>query len=148
MAANVKAHHHYYDHQLFQLLCCPKFPFYRNPNLGAIKISSRLSISRHRNGYGYGYGCCYAADKYNNKSMETTEEEEEEEERRPSFDINLAVILAGFAFEAYTTPVYLLTYLLSHFISITIFIICSSFQEKREVVVVDAAGCHTLIISQ
>nr|KJB28235.1 hypothetical protein B456_005G036200 [Gossypium raimondii] len=31
-------------------------------------------------------------------------EEKEEEEERPPFDINLAVILAGFAFEAYTTP--------------------------------------------
>ncbi|OMO69369.1 C2 calcium-dependent membrane targeting [Corchorus capsularis] len=29
---------------------------------------------------------------------------EEKEEERPPFDINLAVILAGFAFEAYTTP--------------------------------------------
>ena len=27
-----------------------------------------------------------------------------EEVERPPFDINLAVILAGFAFEAYTTP--------------------------------------------
>lgn len=27
-----------------------------------------------------------------------------EEDERPPFDINLAVILAGFAFEAYTTP--------------------------------------------
>ncbi|KAA3485689.1 Triglyceride lipase [Gossypium australe] len=37
-------------------------------------------------------------------SLEEKEEEEEEEEERPPFDINLAVILAGFAFEAYTTP--------------------------------------------
>ncbi|XVF84744.1 hypothetical protein PTKIN_Ptkin17bG0063200 [Pterospermum kingtungense] len=29
---------------------------------------------------------------------------EEKEEERPPFNINLAVILAGFAFEAYTTP--------------------------------------------
>ncbi|KAL1111175.1 hypothetical protein V6Z11_D02G040100 [Gossypium hirsutum] len=34
----------------------------------------------------------------------SSEEQEEEEEERPPFDINLAVILAGFAFEAYTTP--------------------------------------------
>ncbi|KAH1096254.1 hypothetical protein J1N35_013175 [Gossypium stocksii] len=34
----------------------------------------------------------------------SSEEKQEEEEERPPFDINLAVILAGFAFEAYTTP--------------------------------------------
>ncbi|TYJ45097.1 hypothetical protein E1A91_A02G032000v1 [Gossypium mustelinum] len=34
----------------------------------------------------------------------SSEQKEEEEEERPPFDINLAVILAGFAFEAYTTP--------------------------------------------
>jgi len=28
----------------------------------------------------------------------------EKNDERPPFDINLAVILAGFAFEAYTTP--------------------------------------------
>ncbi|KAM7261367.1 hypothetical protein ACFE04_008734 [Oxalis oulophora] len=41
---------------------------------------------------------------YSNAQIEIEEEEEEEEEGRPPFDINLAVILAGFAFEAYTSP--------------------------------------------
>lgn len=38
------------------------------------------------------------------EKVSSEEKEEEEEEERPPFDINLAVILAGFAFEAYTTP--------------------------------------------
>ncbi|CAN0905006.1 Multiple C2 and transmembrane domain-containing protein 1 [Linum grandiflorum] len=37
-------------------------------------------------------------------NKETNAEQEEGDDSRPPFDINLAVILAGFAFEAYTTP--------------------------------------------
>ncbi|XP_023530237.1 uncharacterized protein LOC111792861 isoform X1 [Cucurbita pepo subsp. pepo] len=48
-----------------------------------------------------------------------------EESERPPFDINLAVILAGFAFEAYTSP--------------------SENFGKREV---DAAGCETVFLSE
>lgn len=38
-----------------------------------------------------------------------------EDDDRPPFDINLAVILAGFAFEAYTTPPVRVPFLLSSF---------------------------------
>lgn len=48
-----------------------------------------------------------------------------EEVERPSFDINLAVILAGFAFEAYTTP--------------------PDNVGRREI---DAAGCVTVYLSE
>lgn len=37
-------------------------------------------------------------------NLQADKDEIVEEIDRPSFDINLAVILAGFAFEAYTTP--------------------------------------------
>ncbi|KAG9137502.1 hypothetical protein Leryth_016797 [Lithospermum erythrorhizon] len=49
----------------------------------------------------------------------------DEEDERPPFDINLAVILAGFAFEAYTTP--------------------PENVGKREV---DAANCQTVFLSE
>ncbi|CAJ1968041.1 unnamed protein product [Sphenostylis stenocarpa] len=48
-----------------------------------------------------------------------------EDDDRPPFDINLAVILAGFAFEAYTTP--------------------PENMGRREV---DAAGCKTVYLSE
>lgn len=91
----------------------------------------------------------------------------EESERRP-FDINLAVILAGFAFEAYTSPPVICLLLTSFFfccwyhflfiklderyclIMLAIFnlYIFPSVQEnlgKREV---DAAGCTTVYLSE
>ncbi|XP_076882944.1 uncharacterized protein LOC143531556 isoform X2 [Bidens hawaiensis] len=52
----------------------------------------------------------------------------EMEQQRPPFDVNLAVILAGFAFEAYTTPT-----------------TENNNARKSEV---DAAGCQTLILSE
>ncbi|EYU22285.1 hypothetical protein MIMGU_mgv1a001923mg [Erythranthe guttata] len=45
------------------------------------------------------YYCCKASAEIDNSVSV-----EESVEERPPFDINLAVILAGFAFEAYTTP--------------------------------------------
>ncbi|KAL2325960.1 hypothetical protein Fmac_025018 [Flemingia macrophylla] len=48
-----------------------------------------------------------------------------EDDERPPFDINLAVILAGFAFEAYTTP--------------------PENMGRREI---DAAGCKTVYLSE
>ncbi|KAK1428994.1 hypothetical protein QVD17_11193 [Tagetes erecta] len=116
MAGNVKCYKPH--HQLFHFhLCSPKssFPFYRNPpNFGhrpLIKISPTRSLSR-------GHGYCYASTTSSSSSSM--------EEERPSFDINLAVILAGFAFEAYTTPP----------------------ENIRKSQVVDVAGCHTLFISE
>ncbi|KAI4342613.1 hypothetical protein MLD38_027219 [Melastoma candidum] len=52
-------------------------------------------------------------------------EGEDQEDERPSFDINLAVVLAGFAFEAYTSP-----------------------PEKIGRREVDAAGCTTVYLSE
>ncbi|KAL7145096.1 hypothetical protein ABFS83_07G056500 [Erythranthe nasuta] len=46
------------------------------------------------------YYCCKASAEIDDKSVSV----EESVEERPPFDINLAVILAGFAFEAYITP--------------------------------------------
>ncbi|WRX21812.1 hypothetical protein QQP08_014299 [Theobroma cacao] len=39
-----------------------------------------------------------------NAEIEKVSSEEKKDEERPPLDINLAVILAGFAFEAYTSP--------------------------------------------
>ena len=44
--------------------------------------------------------CCFCK----TKDAEIDRIEDKEQDERPPFDINLAVILAGFAFEAYTTP--------------------------------------------
>lgn len=44
--------------------------------------------------------CCF---RKNNSEIETISVDENENER-PPFDPNLAVVLAGFAFEAYTSP--------------------------------------------
>ncbi|KAL5711817.1 hypothetical protein ACHQM5_014056 [Ranunculus cassubicifolius] len=51
--------------------------------------------------------------------------DDDEERRRPNFDINLAVVLAGFAFEAYCTP--------------------PENAGKREV---DSANCQTVFLSE
>jgi hypothetical protein len=42
--------------------------------------------------------CCFC------KTGSEVERVQEEKNERPPFDINLAVIFAGFAFEAYTSP--------------------------------------------
>lgn len=51
-------------------------------------------MGKYRGGCKYLIGC-----KANNAEID-----KEDVEERPPFDINLAVVLAGFAFEAYTTP--------------------------------------------
>eukprot|EP00257_Ricinus_communis_P016048 XP_015574093.1 uncharacterized protein LOC8265687 isoform X2 [Ricinus communis] len=64
--------------------------------------------------------------KVNDGAVEKVSIEEQQNEiERPRFDINLAVILAGFAFEAYTTP-----------------------PEKIGRHEVDAAGCKTVYLSE
>ncbi|KAJ0903439.1 putative feruloyl esterase [Helianthus annuus] len=83
-----------------------KFPFSRNPNF---PVKLRLS-----------HGSCSI------KVCFATQSTTHEEIQRPPFDINQAVVLAGFAFEAYTTPP-------------------NDNTGKTEV---DAAGCQTLILSQ
>ncbi|KAL7203346.1 hypothetical protein ACSBR2_016605 [Camellia fascicularis] len=51
------------------------------------------------------YCFCKTNSEVENVSLQIREETEiKAETKRPPFNINLAVILAGFAFEAYTTP--------------------------------------------
>ncbi|KAG9446803.1 hypothetical protein H6P81_012931 [Aristolochia fimbriata] len=64
--------------------------------------------------------CCFCQ-----TSLEKRKESDAEESERPPFDLNLAVVLAGFAFEAYTTP--------------------PDNVGKREV---DGAGCQTVFLSE
>lgn len=77
------------------------------------------------------YGYCKASSSSSNSSgteiyeSVSSEKSEEYENEGPPFDINLAVILAGFAFEAYTTP--------------------PETIGKREM---DAANCQTVFLSQ
>ncbi|CAH8332078.1 unnamed protein product [Eruca vesicaria subsp. sativa] len=68
---------------------------------------------------------CFAQSETKQSSGIGTEETSLSEPERPPFDINLAVILAGFAFESYATP--------------------PDNIGKREV---NAAGCNTLYLSE
>ncbi|PWA89515.1 C2 calcium-dependent membrane targeting [Artemisia annua] len=98
MALNL--HQFLYNHS-------PKPPLlFRNPSFISVKPSQFCPI-------------CYATD------IEKGVSEIDIEKERPPFDINRAVILAGFAFEAYTTP--------------------TANIGKTEV---DAAGCQTVILSE
>ncbi|KAI3823027.1 hypothetical protein L1987_10630 [Smallanthus sonchifolius] len=111
MAANLQTYRTHF-HFLSSSSKTPKFPFSRNPNfIAPFPVKLRLSTSNTRSRDGF-CSLCFAS-----KSMEEIE--------RPPFDINRAVILAGFAFEAYTTP--------------------AENVGKSEV---DAAGCQTRIISE
>ncbi|XP_057429131.1 uncharacterized protein LOC130722426 isoform X2 [Lotus japonicus] len=67
--------------------------------------------------------CC--SSKTGSQVERISVQEDDERAERPPFDINLAVILAGFAFEAYTTP-----------------------PENVGRPEVDAAGCKTLYLSE
>ncbi|KAG8658495.1 hypothetical protein MANES_03G155700v8 [Manihot esculenta] len=94
-----------------------RFPasFARNVRVFAFRGKSRLG----RDGV-YSIGCpCKASIAAIEKASV------EEENERPPFDINLAVVLAGFAFEAYTSP-----------------------PEKFGRREVDAAGCKTVYLSE
>lgn len=48
--------------------------------------------------------CCRSKTNAEAENVSLQIQEEKSETERPPFDINLAVILAGFAFEAYSTP--------------------------------------------
>ncbi|KAG8369747.1 hypothetical protein BUALT_Bualt14G0045900 [Buddleja alternifolia] len=82
----------------------PKLIHFRNPN--SFSFSKKLICAKKLNGVlssKLSNNC-----KASSSSSNSTETEQcvarESENERPPFDINLAVILAGFAFEAYTTP--------------------------------------------
>ncbi|KAK9991632.1 hypothetical protein SO802_026617 [Lithocarpus litseifolius] len=86
----------------------PKFPFLRNPNLTPrflslfprkVRVLTFREKFRGRDRVYYSV-CCF---RKSNSEIETISVDENENER-PPFDHNLAVVLAGFAFEAYTSP--------------------------------------------
>ncbi|XP_030924124.1 uncharacterized protein LOC115950977 isoform X2 [Quercus lobata] len=86
----------------------PKFPYLRNPNLTPrcssllprkVRVLTFREKFRGRDRVYYSV-CCF---RKNNSEIETISIDENENER-PPFDLNLAVVLAGFAFEAYTSP--------------------------------------------
>ncbi|KAK4585888.1 hypothetical protein RGQ29_023184 [Quercus rubra] len=86
----------------------PKFPYLRNPNITPrfsslfprkVRVLTFREKFRCRDQVYYSV-CCF---RKNNSEIETISVDENENER-PPFDPNLAVVLAGFAFEAYTSP--------------------------------------------
>ncbi|KAH0850963.1 hypothetical protein HID58_095096, partial [Brassica napus] len=90
------------------------------PLLGKISFRESLITKAKANSF----SCCAQSETTKQSSLETSLSENQEPER-PPFDINLAVILAGFAFESYATP--------------------PENIGKREV---NAAGCKTLFLSE
>lgn len=114
------------------------------------KISFRESFLTKANASSF---TCFAQSETTKQpSLEETSLSENHEPERPPFDINLAVILAGFAFESYATPP--VTSLSLSLLAGRILYVSSSFdcfifsQEnvgKREV---NAAGCNTLYLSE
>ncbi|XP_043706697.1 uncharacterized protein LOC122656280 [Telopea speciosissima] len=81
----------------------------------------RVSELNHKGRDGKNSVCCFC--KPNSEVEQKSSIEEESE--RPPFDINLSVILAGFSFEAYTSP--------------------PENIGKKEV---DAADCQTVFLSE
>ncbi|XP_006340898.1 uncharacterized protein [Solanum tuberosum] len=95
-------------HLHFPISSSPRLFHFKNPN--SVSFSKRLFFSRKLNGlFSYSkfgakdsfFCCCQASGELLPLSSAQKEKETNE---RPPFDINLAVILAGFAFEAYTSP--------------------------------------------
>ncbi|KAK4732673.1 hypothetical protein R3W88_025661 [Solanum pinnatisectum] len=95
-------------HLHFPISSSPRLFHFKNPN--SVSFSKKLFFSRKLNGlFSYSkfgakdsfFCCCQASGEILPLSSAQKEEETNE---RPLFDINLAVILAGFAFEAYTSP--------------------------------------------
>ncbi|KAG2727738.1 hypothetical protein I3760_01G171800 [Carya illinoinensis] len=106
----------------------PKLSFVRNPKLlwwfpapfpRKVRVFTLREKFRGREGV-YSV-CCFCK---TGSEIERVSVQEEENER-PPFDINFAVILAGFAFEAYTSP-----------------------SEKVGRCEIDAAGCKTVYLSE
>ncbi|RHN78706.1 putative triacylglycerol lipase [Medicago truncatula] len=74
-------------------------PQYNFPaNFLFLSLPTRFNGRRRRRKQGFSICCSSKTDSQIEKSSN------EKNDERPPFDINLAVILAGFAFEAYTTP--------------------------------------------
>lgn len=106
--ASLQTHH--YRLQLHRRcvssLTAPKLRNLRFPNLSPrfpASLPGKVSVFTHRgNGRGkdgiYSFCCVCRA------GAEIEKVDGEEGSERPPFDINLAVVLAGFAFEAYSSP--------------------------------------------
>ncbi|KAF3652099.1 putative small acidic protein 1-like [Capsicum annuum] len=93
----------------FPISYSPRFLYFKNPN--SLYFSKKLFFSKKVNGvFSYAkfgakdsfFCCCKASGEI--LPLSSAQKEEIGSEERPPFDINLAVILAGFAFEAYTSP--------------------------------------------
>ncbi|KAH9650567.1 C2 domain-containing protein [Citrus sinensis] len=103
----------------FHQLQCLNFP--QKPFSGKVKLVFPCPESYKTKGDKVYSVCCFCK----TKDAEIDKVEDKEQDERPPFDINLAVILAGFAFEAYTTP--------------------SESVGRKEV---DAAGCKIVYLSE
>ncbi|TMW94736.1 hypothetical protein EJD97_009866 [Solanum chilense] len=95
-------------HLHFPICSSPRLFHFKNPN--SVSFSKKLFFSRKVNGL-FSYSKFGAKDSFFCCSQTSGEilplssaQKEKETNERPPFDINLAVILAGFAFEAYTSP--------------------------------------------
>ncbi|XP_015887508.3 uncharacterized protein LOC107422559 isoform X1 [Ziziphus jujuba] len=100
MASLQTHHHHLQFHRCFSSL--PSTLYYlRNRKLSqrfsAPSVSRKVRVLASRVNFRGKFCPCKAGTEIGKVSVE-------EEIERPPFDINLAVILAGFAFEAYTSP--------------------------------------------
>ncbi|KAH9681499.1 C2 domain-containing protein [Citrus sinensis] len=103
----------------FHQLQCLNFP--QKPFSGKVKLVFPCPESYKTKGDKVYSVCCFCK----TKDAEIDKVEDKEQDERPPFDINLAVILAGFAFEAYITP--------------------SESVGRKEV---DAAGCKIVYLSE
>ncbi|KAM3326937.1 hypothetical protein P3S67_002063 [Capsicum chacoense] len=114
----------------FPISYSPRFLYFKNPN--SLYFSKKLFFSKKVNGvFSYTkFGAkdsffCFCKASGEILPLSSAQKEEIESEERPPFDINLAVILAGFAFEAYTSP-----------------------PDKVGRQEVDAANCKTIFLSE
>ncbi|XP_060181198.1 uncharacterized protein LOC132610809 isoform X1 [Lycium barbarum] len=92
-------------HLHFPMSSSPRLYHFKNPN--SVSFSKKLFFSKKLNGL-FNYSKFGSKDLFFCSCQTSSEIEplslDNKETERPPFDINLAVILAGFAFEAYTTP--------------------------------------------
>ncbi|KAL2463233.1 triglyceride lipase [Forsythia ovata] len=113
------------------LFYSPKLLHFKNPNSFSFSkkllFSKKLFLSKKICGVSSSRvnGYCKACSSSSSTEIDESVSRELCENERPPFDINLAVILAGFAFEAYTTP--------------------PETVGKREM---DAANCQTVFLSE
>lgn len=94
-------------HLYFPISSSPRLFHFKNPN--SVSFSKKLIFSRKLNGW-FNYSKFGAKNSFfcscqaSGEILPLSSAQKEETNERPTFDINLAVILAGFAFEAYTSP--------------------------------------------